>query len=205
MFDLFPSSHRLTHLPSNGKVDKRALRTLAENSNNNELLVSKTPCKSSTRQNRPTLRTISMSGVPWSEAESLPLAPPPVYQKEARGSEKAIYEADMRPTSAIATENTMEKGNHLAWEGYEDEALPDKVNSHLLRNLRHQIFTLYRRLFGVVFVVNVAVMIATFTRGNHSAQALGLIVVSNIFCAVLMRQDYVINAFFTIFCSIPPS
>ena len=146
-----------------------------------------------------------MSGMLWSETVSLPVAPPPVYQKEAHASETAIIESDLKHTNAIIKEDVVEKGYQLGWEGYEEETLPDKKHGHVLRNLRHQIFTLYRRLFGVVFVVNAAVMIATFAEGNHNAQSLGLIVVSNIFCAVLMRQDYVINAFFNVFCSIPSS
>jgi len=48
-----------------------------------------------------------------------------------------------------------------------------------------------------------AILIATFIKGSANTQHLGLIVVSNIFCAVLMRQDYVINAFFTVFCAVP--
>ena len=90
--------------------------------------------------------------------------------------------------------------------GYEDDGIPDKTQSKPVRNLRHQIFTLYRRLFGVVFVTNVAVLIATLARSEGvDAQHLGLIVVANLFCAILMRQDYVINAFFTVACAVPSS
>lgn len=105
--------------------------------------------------------------------------------------------------SVTASPSVTEKGN--AWDGYEDEELPDKTQGHTVRNLRHHIFTLYRRLFGIVFITNAAVFTATVVIGQANAQKLGLIVVANLFCAILMRQDYVINAFFTTFCAVPTS
>lgn len=105
--------------------------------------------------------------------------------------------------SITASPSITEKGN--AWDGYEDEELPDKTQGPAVRNLRHRVFTLYRRLFGVVFVANAAIFIATVVTGQANAQKLGLIVVANLFCAILMRQDYVINAFFTTFCAVPTS
>lgn len=99
------------------------------------------------------------------------------------------------------TSSAQEKGN--VWDGYMDDEIPDKTQPRPIRNLRHQIFSLYRRLFGVVFVTNIAVFIATLVRGGANAKQLGLIVVANLFCAILMRQDYVINAFFTVACSVP--
>ena len=98
-----------------------------------------------------------------------------------------------------------EKGEALEWDGYENEVLPAKTHGRLLRNLRHQIFTLYRRLFGIVLIVNLSIFIATLVRGGINAQQIGLIVVANLFCSILMRQDYIINAFFTVFCSVPAS
>ena len=99
--------------------------------------------------------------------------------------------------------SAMEKGHVLPWEGYEEDDIPDKTQGKLVRNLRHQIFTLYRRLFGVVFVTNMAIFVATLIKGHHNAQQLGQIVVANLFCAILMRQDYVVNAFFNLFCAVP--
>ncbi|CAK5270169.1 unnamed protein product [Mycena citricolor] len=90
------------------------------------------------------------------------------------------------------------------WTGYEEDEVPDKVSSKFVRNVRHQVFSLYRRLFGVVFVVNVAVLVWIAVKGANS-QRLGLIAISNIFCAILMRQDYVINVFFNVCCAVPPS
>ncbi|KAF8158152.1 nonribosomal peptide synthetase 12 [Crassisporium funariophilum] len=90
------------------------------------------------------------------------------------------------------------------WTGYENDVLPEKTQGKTIRNLRHQIFTLYRRLFGIVFLTNLAVFISVIFRGANSQQ-IGTIVIANLFCAILMRQDYVVNAFFTVFCAVPTS
>lgn len=50
-----------------------------------------------------------------------------------------------------------------------------------------------------------SIFVATLIRGGANAQQLGEIVVANLFCAILMRQDYVINAFFNVFCAVPTS
>ena len=88
--------------------------------------------------------------------------------------------------------------------GPEDE-LPPKLQGHYMRNLRHQIFTLYRKLFGVIFVANLVAFAALFSLDRHSTEHIGLAVVSNIFCAILIRQEYVINLLFTVFCAVPSS
>ncbi|KAH9846371.1 hypothetical protein C2E23DRAFT_890940 [Lenzites betulinus] len=96
----------------------------------------------------------------------------------------------------------------MSWQGYLDDELPEKTQGHWVRNLRFQVFSLYRRLFGIVFVTNMAVFIATCVQGGvegADAQFLGKVAIANIFVAILMRQDYVINAFFTVACAAPQS
>ncbi|KAK1236374.1 hypothetical protein PQX77_000378, partial [Marasmius sp. AFHP31] len=108
-------------------------------------------------------------------------------------------------TSSLATASTvaaLEKGS--GWDGYEDDKLPEKVHGHYLRNLRHQAFSLYRRLFGLVFVTNMAVFIFVCTR-ETSVPKIAEVAVANIFASILMRQEYVVNTFFNIFCSVPRS
>ncbi|KAF7346327.1 putative three-domain protein adenylation-thiolation-dehydrogenase [Mycena sanguinolenta] len=74
-----------------------------------------------------------------------------------------------------------------------------------VRNLRHIAFSLYRRLFGVVFLTNMGIFISVLVRGSSDAQRLGLITLANLFVAILMRQDYVVNVFFNVFCAVPTS
>ena len=57
----------------------------------------------------------------------------------------------------------------------------------------------------MVFITNMAILIAFCVEGVLSAKKLGLVVLSNLFCAILMRQDYVINAFFDVFTAVPSS
>lgn len=92
-----------------------------------------------------------------------------------------------------------------AWDGYLEDVLPQKDQPKHLRNLRHLVFIIYRRLFGLVFVTNMAIFVAFIVKGRANSQELALIVVSNLFCAILMRQEYVINTFFVIFCAVPRS
>lgn len=99
----------------------------------------------------------------------------------------------------------LEKSHDLDDESSVEEPLPDKVHGRILRQLRHHLLNIYRRFFGVVFVVNMAIFIATLGRGRYNASHLGLIVVANIFVAVLIRQEHVVNVLFYIFCSVPPS
>ena len=119
-----------------------------------------------------------------------------MYQTDPSSSEKQLVFEKVADVEKEA----------VLWDGYLDDEVPEKAQGKLGRNLRHQIFSLYRRLFGVVFVTNVAVLIASLVRpGGVDAQHLGLIVVANLFCAILMRQDYVINTFFNVCCAVPAS
>ena len=197
---------------SNGKVDKRALQHIvSEQCDTEKELRVLQPSKKANLDEKLDSKEyqITLDTLAGALRSTVPMPPPPVYQKDP-GSLKA----DSSPESATLASSSqsvnekaeiasVEKG--LSWEGYEDELLPGKTQGHYARNLRHQIFTLYRRLFGIVFIVNMAVFISTIAKGDYNAEKLGLIVVANLFCAILMRQDYVINAFFTVFCAVPPS
>ena len=175
---------------SNGKIDKRVLRDKAlaqielerkAKEAATQLLIAKTKDDASSH----------------SSGSSTPTVPPmSVYKTDATGSEKKV---DYEHLSVVEKEVN-------AWDGYEDEDVPEKTQGKLVRNLRHQIFSLYRRFFGVVFAANMGVLIATFVRGKDvNADHLGLIVVANLFCSILMRQEYVVNAIFTIVCCVPQS
>ncbi|KAI5117922.1 hypothetical protein M0805_002001 [Coniferiporia weirii] len=206
-------------LTSNGKTDKRALRQLAlgKVATDKESRVLQPSRKANTDGNYvghiSQFQDTRLVGTLWSDTTVLPAAPPPVYQKDANDAGSAISSLDSHGTILNSSNSidekvglsVIEKGHSLGWEGYENESLPDKTQGHYARNLRHQIFTLYRRLFGVVFVTNLAIFVATLVKGAFNAQSIGLIVVANLFCAILMRQDYVINVFFNVFCAIPTS
>lgn len=128
--------------------------------------------------------------------QSNPLLSLPSLNAESSSSSSS---SDLSKSEAAST-----KEEDYAWAGYEDDVIPNKQQAKLLRNLRHQIFTLYRRLFGIVFIVNMSIFVVILCRGANAAK-IGEIAIANLCCAILMRQDYVINAFFNVFCAVPQS
>lgn len=225
-----PRSNRISS--SNGKTDKRALRRMAlENVTTDKESRVLQPSQKINREHttlpqdektvsttqRPAPFAIDSFSVSLRTASDFHLTPPPpVYQRHSVPFEAALSPSttqSLGSTSSIShasdekTEvgSSVEKGHGYAWEGYEDDVLPEKAQGKYVRNLRHRVFSLYRRLFGIVFCTNLAIFIATVVRGGTNAQQLGQIVVANLFCAILMRQDYVVNAFFNVFCSVPTS
>lgn len=76
------------------------------------------------------------------------------------------------------------------WEGYMETELPEKGERKLLRNIRHHILNIYRRLFSIVFFVNLGVLISVAVRGA-TADYIGKIVIANIFVSVVIRDEHV--------------
>ena len=194
---------------SNGKIDKRALRDLAlakiEATKEKEAISKKAQAIKAEFYNQGLYKEKSALVDVLANVS----APLPVYQA---GLHLALPEKTSEGVPSSSSSDTIdvsssssleEKGNF--WDGYQDDVLPEKTQGKLFRNFRHQVFSLYRRLFGIVFIVNMAVLVWTLVRGLVNAQHLGLVVVANLFCAILMRQDYVINTFFTVFCAVPSS
>ncbi|KAF9266805.1 hypothetical protein L218DRAFT_751485 [Marasmius fiardii PR-910] len=127
------------------------------------------------------------------QSSTYTLSPLPELDKEKCDTKVSVSSVDL------------EKVEKQPWQGYLDDQLPEKTQGHYVRNLRHQLFTVYHRLFGVVFIVNMAIFIWYCVKGATIPQ-LGAVTTGNLFTSILMRQDYVINAFFAVFChSIPLS
>ncbi|KAI0304358.1 nonribosomal peptide synthetase 12 [Multifurca ochricompacta] len=200
---------------TNNKIDKQALRRLALNERRTEIRIvnaGKDNHLPATVSFTPRVDD-SLSGNIFTDV-SVTLKIPPAIHKGFT-SHGVIYpeiwpaEAGGPTSKIVFSEITgvplsmLEKGN--PWDGHEHDVLPQKRQGTYIRNLRHQVFTLYRRLFGVVFAVNMSIFIAILCRGGESAQFLGLVVVANISCCIFMRQDYVINTFFNVFCAVPLS
>ncbi|KIK52042.1 hypothetical protein GYMLUDRAFT_251511 [Collybiopsis luxurians FD-317 M1] len=177
---------------SNMKTDKRALRQLATDEIAKEKATATDVSRKISRD--PVLPEKSTLGL------ELPSLPPPAYTREKAAINHFNHDSSEKSSVTELTEETLSKVSETAHE----DTIPNKSSGRLHRNLRHQIFTLYRRLFGVVFVSNMIIFIVICVRGA-SIVKLGEIIVANLLCAVLMRQDYVINAFFTVCCSVPTS
>ena len=153
---------------------------------------------------------------PAPRTASEPAPQPPVHssapvrhdlnQPTAGSSDAASISSDVPTFVGIPIEKDIPlsklEGQTSIWAGYEQDILPEKEQSQWLRNLRHQMFYLYRRLFSVVFVINLAVFISFAAKG-YTTMEVGNAVVGNLTTAVLMRQEYVIDAFFVTFTAIP--
>lgn len=91
------------------------------------------------------------------------------------------------------------------WEGYLEDPLPEKTDDRWLRNLRHQILSLYRRFFGIIFLANALILIISLARGGLSTAEVGKTVIGNLLVAIIFRQDHFVNLLFGIFCRVPIS
>lgn len=98
-----------------------------------------------------------------------------------------------------------EKGHYIDWEGHKDDVLPEKSHPKPVRNLRYIVMSLYRRLFSMVFLINLGFFIAVAINGGIPTPKIATVVMGNLMVAILMRQDYVVNILFNIACSIPQS
>ncbi|KAF8304963.1 hypothetical protein DL93DRAFT_407823 [Clavulina sp. PMI_390] len=153
---------------------------------------------------------IPKAALPASKREPVPV-PTLAYELESGPSSSSnsgtstpdtISTIDEKLEDTVVTVNAVEKGGEI-WEGYLEEPLPEKVNDRWLRNLRHQILSLYRRFFGVILITNLTILIVRSSVGGISTGDSGKIVIGNLMVGTLFRQAYVINTLFGIFCRVP--
>ncbi|EWG53403.1 hypothetical protein FVEG_11841 [Fusarium verticillioides 7600] len=178
------------HLPvleltPNGKIDKRALYKIAEGSHNVQQAVVKV---------RP--ETV------WPSHERL--------LSIGSSSDGTLFEGEKNGIM-----RDLEKDPKGVIEDYEEVeteeyALPDKNGFHGWRWLRYTAFSAYRKLFGLIFLSNLTVLIFLLweSRNNNffpSPSKVATAVASNLLCAVLVRQDYVVNAIFFVCSRVPTS
>ncbi|KAM0250966.1 hypothetical protein ACHAP5_001846 [Fusarium lateritium] len=83
-----------------------------------------------------------------------------------------------------------------------ERGMPDKTMARPYRGLRHRIFIVYRTLFSLVGILNLAALIGVIVLQLKS-EWLGTITAINLAVAVLVRQETIINILYTVFCSVP--
>ncbi|KAF8903152.1 nonribosomal peptide synthetase 12 [Gymnopilus junonius] len=184
---------------SNGKTDRRELEKMVRLQKAEQEVITKNAVTPLSQD------VASALELTRPEATSIITVPPAVYVPSSKAEVPEVGTSSSNlsdPNSEVSSLAAIKR--EYPWTGYEDDYLPPKEQGKTVRNLRYQIFTLYRRLFGVVFLTNIGVFIAVLFHGAD-AQQIGTIVIANLFCAILMRQDYVINAFFNVFCAVPAS
>ena len=87
--------------------------------------------------------------------------------------------------------------------------LPSKRERRIWRRLRHNLLAVYQRLFSIVFIGNMVAFIIELALHRHSnpfGPPLGNVATAasaNILAAILIRQEIVINALYTICCWTP--
>ncbi|KAJ4175540.1 hypothetical protein NW759_017670, partial [Fusarium solani] len=83
-------------------------------------------------------------------------------------------------------------------------AIKEKDLPQPLRGLIYRVLIPYRTLFSIVAIGNVAALIAMLAQGINK-DWLSTMSAVNLTIAVLVRQDFIINLLYTIFCSVPKS
>ncbi|KAH7176237.1 hypothetical protein EDB81DRAFT_836340 [Dactylonectria macrodidyma] len=162
----------------NGKNDKKALRareSLAEKSSPTE---EKTSTESTTE---------------------VIASPKPAFISHSRSDSSSSSLTQVSYTSE-KSEATVVEENSIDLEA----ALPEKRQRKYMRGLRHRILIVYRLLFTLVGIFNIAAALAVILSGIQR-EWLGTVTAINLALAVLIRQDFIINALYTITCSIPKS
>jgi len=82
------------------------------------------------------------------------------------------------------------------------DPLPPKQHDRFLRNVRHTFFTVYRRLFTIVFMLNMIGVGVIIWRCRRKLDDVGLladlanVASANVMVALLVRVDYIVNTFF---------
>lgn len=169
------------------KIDKKALRQLALDEIGREHLVSLVVSEKAT-----------LDAVPFEKRVISLELPPPTYTRYITGASKP------RSSEISSTSSVKEKPLHLS-ENH--DSVPNKAQGllpRIRRNLRHRVFSLYRRLFGIVSVVNLAILIFYAIQGATVVK-LGEIAIANLLVSISMREGRVVNAFFLLCCSVPTS
>jgi len=125
----------------------------------------------------------------------------------------AEVDSDSRPVSTIPDPGD-EKHNSrslLFYSGDVEAPLPKKSHNRIIRHVRHTFFNVYRRLFTLVFILNMIGMVVLLVRHHNATTSPALladlanIASANVMVALLIRQDYVVNILFKLCWSMPVS
>ena len=91
------------------------------------------------------------------------------------------------------------------WTATATQELTAKRHTSLLRNIRYQVMSMYRRLFTVILLLNLVVAIVFAATKTATPDRLAGACLGNLTVTVVMRHDHVVNVLFRSFSSIPQS
>jgi len=137
------------------------------------------------------------------------------FSSQTRDTSPGALEAARIPSAATATASpcsdgvddekisnqTLDPASALLQSyGLDTTPLPPKRGSRLYRYLRWNFGSVYRRIFTLVFAANMAALVCLLRdSGAFTFHRAGVAVSTNIFAAVLVRNEHVVNALFWIF------
>jgi hypothetical protein len=180
--------HMLDTVPltANGKVDKKALRDLATESQT---------------EHHTSLSAQEKAGMPGNDMSHTE------YTSDSNELSKEKLETSITHISSNSRSLTMVSTTSSSPSIVDfklERELPNKSFPKLLRNLVHRAFIPYRFLLVFVYLGNISALVYMYARGINREWC-GNMVAINLLTAVLIRQEVVINALYTIFCSVPKS
>src|SRR5438034_1115912 len=113
---------------------------------------------------------------------------PPSLDTEIPHDEKEILASARKLGNTVELFVELDNGPDLTRD------LPDKASGKRRRGLRYRVYIVYRRLFSLVWLLNIAAFIVIIAIPSINRTWLGLLSSINLSIAVLVRQDFVINA-----------
>ncbi|KAF7175100.1 hypothetical protein CNMCM7691_006504 [Aspergillus felis] len=104
-----------------------------------------------------------------------------------------------------SSRETVSSGSDSSESLHKPVPLAEKKNRKAIRGLRYRVFIVYRRLFTLIWLANIAALLCVLLIPNTGPRWISTIAFINLTIAVLVRQDAVINILYTICCSVPKS
>jgi hypothetical protein len=77
--------------------------------------------------------------------------------------------------------------------------------TRVFQELRYRIWIVYRRLFSIIWLINIAILVVILAIPAIDRKWLTTIALINLTIAVVIRQDFVVNLIYTVCCSVPLS
>jgi hypothetical protein len=101
-----------------------------------------------------------------------------------------------RSSASTLVSNTSYVDLQKPYPQQEYELLPPKRYPWVIRNLRYTLLTVYRRFFTLVIFLNIIPLVHVLHTQTNKLDTLATCASTNLFIAILIRQDYIINTIF---------
>ncbi|KAI2642300.1 hypothetical protein GGS21DRAFT_537416 [Xylaria nigripes] len=113
------------------------------------------------------------------------------------------------PTTDISSAESIssEKDDKAVENPRERAVLPNQLGSELSRKIQHKYASSYRKIFGLIFTINLIVFLVflSTTRGNPNSRDIGSAASANLLVCILFRQEEFVNLVYEIFVCAPHS